>query len=292
MKHLAKYLLFVLAAACSPGVHENPAPPDSAVPDSAVPDSAVPDSAVPDSAVPDAAPDAPSGPPPETMALDMNDISLVVPEMFAGLFGKLSDPQFSGDLIPRALYARLATSHGDITSAFNDFVIFAIRFDLCDRVVPGPCPEGADGSLRLVFQPLLPFGNAADVGLHAFYPIPAADLASVINELRAIARLSRTPLLRSSPLGGSSGKSFAGVPRLKALVKQYAIADHLIRLTVMGQDTRSAEPRVVFRGLELHDGQMVDMTVATTDATEQDVALTDADPGYTVTPVSDVPAGF
>jgi hypothetical protein len=37
---------------------------------------------------------------------------------------------------------------------------------------------------------------------------------------------------------------------------------------------------------------MVDIKVATLDATEQAAELTDTDPSYTVTPVADVPAGF
>jgi hypothetical protein len=279
MKLLASYLLFVLTA-CGPGVHGNPgSPPDSAAP----------------------APDAPGAPgdaPLETQVLGMNDISMVLPETFLGggplgnngFFGDLNGIDHARDLVPRELYARLVISHHDIVNDFDDFGIFAIRFDLCDRQVPGPCPEAADGSLRLVFQPVVPLIGAADVGLHAFYTIPAAELGFVVNELRAIARLSHPQADAFGPLGGTANTF--GLPRLHALLDKYATSDRLIRLSVMGQDARSVAPRVVFRGLELHDGAMVDITVATVDATEQDAALTGAAPSYDVLPVADTPAGF
>lgn len=222
----------------------------------------------------------------------MNDISMILPTPFSGVFGKMNGIDGARDLIPRALYQRLVTAHQDVVGNFDDFMIFGIRFDLCNRVDLGPCPEGADGSLRLVFQPMMPRALAADMGLHAFYTIPAAELGFVVNELRAIARLSGTQQLLTGPFQDLHIPLFAGIPRLHALLERYAIADHLIQLTMMGQDARSTDPRVVFRGLELRDGQMVEMKVATLDATEQAAALTDTDPSYAVTPVADTPLGF
>jgi hypothetical protein len=241
--------------------------------------------------------DAPDTPPPsdaasETQALGMNDVSMILPTMFAGLYGKMNGIDGTGDLVPRDLYTRLVTSHGDVVRTFDDFLIFGIRFDLCNRVALGPCPQGADGSLRIVFQPMMPQAVAADAGLHAFYTIPAADLGFVVTELRAIARLTGTGPLLSSPLQDQHVSLLAGIPRLKALVAKYAVPQHLIQLTMMGQDSRSATPRVVFRGLELRGGQMVDIAIPTLTATEQAAALTDVDPSYTVTPVADAPAGF
>jgi len=228
----------------------------------------------------------------ETQALGLNDISMILPTTLEGLYGKMNGVDAARDLVPRDLYARLVTSHGDVVAQFDDFLIFAIRFDLCNRVDLGPCPEGADGSLRIVFQPVLPQAIAADAGLHAFYTIPAADLKYVVNELRAIARLTGSDELRAGPLLEQHIHYFAGIPRLKALLDKYALADHLIQLTMMGQDARSATPRVVFRGVERRGGEMVDMKVATLDVTEQAAALSDTDPSYTVTPVADTPAGF
>ena len=270
MKLVATYPLFALMLACSPGVKSHPgSPPDSAIP-----------------------PDAPADSSQETQALGMNDVSIVDPAMFVPI-GKMNGLDGARDLISRSLYARLTTAHHDLVYDFDDFFLFSIRFDLCDRAAPGPCPDGADGSLRLVFQPLLGSRGAVDVGLHAFYTIPAADLGHVVNELRAIARLRGTQSELHGPLSGRSiGFPEASLPRIYALLDQYAVSERLIRLSAMGQDVRSTSPRVVFRGLELRNGEMVDITVATLDVSEQVAALTSPGPSYDVTPVADSPAGF
>jgi hypothetical protein len=267
MKVLGMFLLFAITAACGPGVHSNP----------------VADGAVADDESPP--PDAPL----ETQELGMNNVSMVLATYVTGAFGRMDGIDTRRDLVPRDLYTRVATSHHDIAFDYSAFILLAIRFDLCDRLVPGPCPEGADGSLRLVFQPLVPIASAADAGVHAFYTIPAAELGFVVNELRAIARLSGG----AGPLKGT-GVGMIGEhrQRLIGLVERYARTDRLIRLSVMGQDVRSAEPRVVFRGVELRDGAMVDMTVATLQTTQQEASLTGADSTYNVTPVADQPAGL
>lgn len=227
----------------------------------------------------------------ETQPLGMNDVSMILPTLRAFEFGKMSGGG-AVDRIPRALYDRLVTAHGDINANYDDFQIFAIRFDLCNRVVVGPCPDGADGSLRVVFQPMMPQAIAGDMGLHAFYTIPAADLGFVVNELRAIARLSGTGAILTSPLKDLHVMMFDGIPRLKALLDKYAVPDHLIQLTMMGQDSRTTNPRVIFRGLELKAGQFTDIVIAGINATEQVVELKDTDPSYTITPVADTPTGF
>lgn len=267
MKHLFAHLL-VVSVGCGTGVHSNPGmPPDGQPPGDA---------------------------PPETQRLGMNDISFVAATIDPLPERKLTGISAPRDLVPRDLYARLATSHGDIINDFEDFMMFGIRFDLCDRVATGPCPEGADGSLRVVFQPrnMQGFVVAEDVGLHAFYSIPAAELGFVVNELRAIARLNDVVnvvnLGLSEPLSGTG----EGIQRMDALLETYVNPDRLIRLALMGQDARSSTPHVVFRGLELHDGQWTDLRVAGLDATQQDAILTDTDPSYAVTPVADSPAGF
>jgi hypothetical protein len=234
--------------------------------------------------------DANGGDAAATQRLGMNDVSMILPTTFAGLFGKMTGIDTARDLIPRALYDRLVTAHGDITANYDDFMIFGIRFDLCNRVAVGPCPEGADGSLRVVFQPMMPQAIAADVGLHAFYTIPVVDVPFVVGELRAIAQLSNsgpTGSLRDAHL-----PALAGIPRLKALVNTFAVPENLIQLTMMGQDSRTVNPRVIFRGLELKAGQFDDIMIATLGATEQVVELNGTDPSYTVTPVADMPTGF
>lgn len=266
--------LVVVSVGCGTGGHGNPVPPDGGI---------------------DGGPilDGPPGDAPlETQPLGMSDISIVAPTLGPDTSLRMTGIAGTRDLVPRTLYARLATSHGDIVNDFEDFMIFGIRFDLCDRVATGPCPEAADGSLRLVFQPTLAQVVAADVGVHAFYTIPAAELGFVINELRAIARLNGTGPMVGGPLTEFHNSSIAGVQRLHALLDKYTTTDRLIRLALMGQDARSSTPHVVFRGIELHDGQWNDIAVASLDATQQDAALTDTDPSYAVTPVADRPENF
>jgi hypothetical protein len=273
MKALGMYLLFVIATACGPGVHSNPVPDGG-----------------PGDDEPRKEPDGGSGEAPgEIKKLGMSDVSMILSRIRAFEFGRIDGIDGARDLVPRDLYNRVATAHRDLAYNFGDFIIFAVRFDLCDRVVPGPCPEGVDGSLRLVFQPLIPPLEAADAGLHAFYAIPAAELGYMVSELRAIARIAPTSPIE--PLGEES-QLLTAFQRLRALLDRYARADKLIRLSAMGQDLRSPQPRVVFRGVELRDGAMVDMIVATTEATEQVAALTGSGSTYEVTPLVDQPAGF
>jgi hypothetical protein len=263
MKALGTVLLFVITTACGPGVHSNPVPDGGA---------------------------GPIEPPGKASELGMSDVSMVLATYTTGAFGRMNGFDTARDLVPRDLYNRVATSHHDISYDYSEFILLAIRFDLCDRVAPGPCPEEADGSLRLVFQPLTLIAGAADAGVHAFYAIPAAELGFVVSELRAIARLNPVHLGPLRQVGiGMVGELRE---RLIGLVDRYARADRIIRVSAMGQDVRSAEPRVVFRGVELRDGQMVDMTVATLEATQQEAALTGADSTYNVTPVTDQPAGL
>ena len=130
--------------------------------------------------------------PTESQPLGLNDVSILVPRPADGgtTLVRMSD---GGGLVPHAVFDRLVTQPGDVIDAYEDFHLVAIRFDLCDRVVAGPCPD-EDGRLRLVFQPLRgsPL-EANDVGLHAFYPIPEAELGGVIDELRALAAIAQTP---------------------------------------------------------------------------------------------------
>jgi hypothetical protein len=220
----------------------------------------------------------------------MSDISMFFPfpEGYV-IIARINDNRGT-DFVPRDLFARLTTSHGDLINDFEDYQIFALRFDVCDRAAPGPCPIGADGSLRVVFQPMtFNAGAATDAGIHAFYRIPAAEMSAAVNQLRLIARVS-PPHSATDPLADRGlGNEHQAILDLLA---SYARVDRLIRLSAMGQDARVTDLRIVFRGLELHDGQMVDITIPDISATEQVVTMADVDPSYGVTPVADRPAGF
>src|ERR1700704_1245594 len=167
--------LFAFVSGCGPGGRSTPGtpPPHSPSPVDASPDS----------------------PPLETTPLGMNDLSMFLPQpnareqpVVAAMDDLLTPDGSHVALVPLALFSRLVTDHHDIMYDYVDFQVFAIRFDLCDRLTPVPCPEGADGSLRLVFQAIARSNiGLADLGVHAFYSIPPAEIPAAINQLRFIA---------------------------------------------------------------------------------------------------------
>lgn len=233
------------------------------------------------------------GPP---RALGMNDVTILLASDPSSLSGVATLNNNRGaDFLSRDLFSRLVSLHGDIAFAFEVFHLAALRFDLCDRVAPGPCPEGAEGSLRLVFQPWVPGTSEPSdaAGLHAFYRIPAPEVRAVITDLREIAQVygindSIAPLGFYSDYSDDSPASRT----FRNLLARYAVADQLIRLHVMARDSRSPTLRVVFRGAELHDGHFVDLVIPTLDVTEQVITIDELAPEYDVTPVADAPAGF
>jgi hypothetical protein len=240
--------------------------------------------------------------PHESHALGLNDVSMLfeLPEdWIAGttVARMTGVPGYTGELVPRDAFAHLVTTPGDVGFAYERFHLVAMRFDVCDRTQPGPCPLGVDGQLRLVFQPMTDNPTkAVDVALHAFYPVPAADIGPVVDELRALARLRG--FQTASPLAVDDAVTSTSPPtsyrtRLRALIAKYAVADHLTRLTMFAQQQNQPAFTWVFRGIEISGGAITDLTIPTLSATHQDVAVADEQPpGYTVMPLSNTPSGF
>jgi hypothetical protein len=199
-----------------------------------------------------------------------------------------------GDLIPRDLFSRLVVTPGDVIDKYEDFHLVAIRFDLCDRKTPGNCPVGEDGMLRLVFQPMFLESSsvdAQDVALHAFYPIPAAELATVINELRELARITFPIDGRLSVTNGLESVEYT--MKLRLIVLRYAKPERLKRLTLFAQNIMTASFNWAFRGVELDaGGTFVDIVIPTVMQTQQRAILVGMDTTYDTTPLADVPAGF
>ena len=114
-------------------------------------------------------------------------------------------------MVPRALFDRLARSEDGLGSSpilnaatYERLHLVAVRFDLCDRHLPGPCPEAEDARMRLVFQPLsqsVVTGDvtADDAGFHAFYAIRKDEIAGAIASLRDARE--RGPRADRSPSG-------------------------------------------------------------------------------------------
>ena len=238
-------------------------------------------------------------------ALGMNDVSILMPlptdatvPVLTGLFDQavpLADPIW---------FDAMVFTRGDLGSKehdyFNDhsFHVVAVRVDLCDRVAATPCPDGVDGRLRLVAQPIVVSSTGSikvlDIGVHLFYPIPAADLADVIDELRELAAIQATP---DGPLHVSlaaAAGSAEYLTRLRALVLRYATAANLVRFTANGQKATSVGNSWLFRQLDRStDGINYDMAlIPNANAYEQDALLQGGDTSYVSDQVTDTPHGF
>src|SRR5262245_5242823 len=105
--------------------------------------------------------------------LGMNDVSLLLP-----LPADPAQPTLASidGIVPQNLVASLVFANdiapkNGLPIAYGDFQIVAVRFDVCDRAGAGPCPDDADGRLRLVLQPMYTAADgtfAHDIALHAF----------------------------------------------------------------------------------------------------------------------------
>ena len=243
--------------------------------------------------------------PTESRPLGLDDLSILLP-LPANPAGpptvaRMTGFPGGGDLVSRAAFARLVTDPGDVHEAYDDFHLVAIRFDLCDRAVAGPCAAGADGQLRLVFQPVhfadgTSVPEADDMALHASYPIPATDLAAVVDELRALARIQGLPItspLMVNPTLASTGSTGEYASRLSTLVARYARADRMVRLTLFAQDANTSNFDWVFRGVQAYLGSFRDLDIATVGATQQRAIFIEwpAPASYDVAPVGNTPAG-
>ncbi|MEW6435463.1 MAG: hypothetical protein AB1730_28535 [Myxococcota bacterium] len=226
--------------------------------------------------------------PVESRPLGLNDVTVLLPLESVDAGTPLPGPEA---LIRYDLFDRLTTTPGDVLTDFDRLRVVAIRFDVCDRAQPGPCPPGADGSLRLVLQPLLRDGHAEDVALHAFYPVPNAEVPELVDTLRALARLQDVPL--SSPLKVNTAWKVNAeyTEKLAALVARYAAPAKLLRLTLFGQLTTNAALIWVFRGVEKQGAGFVRIDIPDVRAQDQQVLLFGG-ASFTATPIADAPAGF
>ncbi|MEO7732659.1 MAG: hypothetical protein ABIY55_16945 [Kofleriaceae bacterium] len=233
--------------------------------------------------------------------LGMNDVSILLPlprDPRAPVLAAIA----SAGLVERGWFDALVTDHHDIAPrvagpiAFEDFQVVAVRFDLCERATVGVCPPDVDGRLRLVLQPMyLRAGATAahDVALHAFYPVPAVELAQVIDELRALARrqaLAPDAALTVSPAAAAGDAAY--LAQLRALVVRYARGARLARLTVIGQVADSAAFAWIFRGLERRGDAIVTLEIPGVAKPQQTLQLAGGDTVYQTAPVADAPAGF
>lgn len=278
-------LALVLLGGCESGVPSSP--PDLAVADASVDLRAPPDLV-----------------PPKTGLLGLNDVTVLIPLADPGTPALLmaSDKGSDGnELVSRATYDRLNNVPKRGPVVFLDDLypllqVVAVRFDLCDRTVPGPCAD-EDGRMRVIVQAQYDpkaIGNI-DLGLHAFFTIPKADFPALVTELRALSALQGLPdaaPLQPSPalLKAPSGEY---AMRLKALILKYGVQANLTRVTFVGARDGVRSASWTLRGIEKGAMGFADIQIPGIGSTVQDTTLGGATTAsFDVMPVADAPKGF
>ena len=226
--------------------------------------------------------------PTERRPLGLNDVTFLLPLPRADAGVALPA---GGTLVPRNLFDRLTTQPQDVLAELPRFRVVAARFDLCDRPRPGPCSNEADGVLRLVLQPVSPLTGAEDVALHAFYPVPRAEVYETIDTLRALARLQDVDPRSMLGVNRAFGPNPEFTTRFSALLARYARIERLFRLTLFGQLTRNAALIWVFRGLERRGEAFVRIEIPDVRELDQVTRLFSATEVLNA-PQADAPAGF
>lgn len=237
----------------------------------------------------DGGPDAAAWQPTHTHTLGLNDVTWLLP--LESLDASTPFPT-AAQLLPFASFSRLTSAEPRVDVNLSRLRVVALRFDVCDRGPPQPCEAGADGIFRVVLQPVLVDPPAVeDIALHAFFPVPRADVPQVVDTLRGLAALQDVPHARALQVNDAFVNNAEYRAQLGALVSRYASADRLVRLTLFGQETEHAAVVWVFRGEELQDGHLQPIVIPSLDAGAQEVLLFGGD-SFMPSPLADVPQGF
>ena len=230
--------------------------------------------------------------PTQTRLLGLNDVTFLLPLEPLDAGSPFPPPV---EVVPFASFARLTSAMPVVRTDQARLRVLGVRFDICDRALPVPCAEDADGVFRLVLQPVL-MGVPArveDVTFHAFFAVPRAEVPEVVDELRALAALQDVPRGAALQVNAALLTQPAYRQRLGALVGRYARGSRLHRLTLFGQESERAAIVWIFRGEERAGAGtgLGPITIPSVNETMQEVLLFGGD-SYQVTPLADVPAGF
>jgi hypothetical protein len=256
----------------------------------------------------DAGTDSPSPPieagDPKVRTLGLNDVTMLVPlpsDPSGVTLLRASDKGSDGtELVTKAMYDGLNNVPMRGLTLLEDVYpllqIVAVRFDLCDRIMPGTCPDD-NGRMRLVLQALRPMTQPVqtfDAGFHAFYTIPKSDFPGLVSELRAMAAIQNVPITTPLQANPALVKSTTGeyATHLKALVVKYGGQSNLTRVTFLAQPDMLSAIHWTFRGVEKNGGSFVDIQIPDINSTLQDATLGGAMSSFDVMPVTDTPKGF
>jgi hypothetical protein len=233
-----------------------------------------------------------------TGSLGMNDVSILAPLPSTPgdvVLYRASDVASDGQaFVPKSRHDQVLAIPNSVSAfidAYSDLQIVAVRVDLCDRVLPGPCPDTEDGRLRVVFQPITG-GSVFDHGLHAFYSIPRANLGDVVIQFRELASLRGTQLTDPLTVNSDVLSNDAYRTKLRSILYEYAGGSRLFRLTGMGQVATAAALRWIFAGIEKENGQFVDIVIPGTSGSTSSEVLLLGNKSYQLTPEADSPTGF
>ena len=234
--------------------------------------------------------------------LGMNDVTILapLPQPGAGPI-LLTGTDLAEDgtpFVPRSLFDRLVNDATTgqplptLDTAYALLQLVAVRFDLCDRHLPGACSDSEDALLRLVFQPISAQGSAADIGFHAFYAIHNDEIGAAIQALRLLAAQA-TPVdgvLRvSAALGGANREIYAA--KVRGLVKHYGGEARLVRLTMNARNLNAAAIVWLLRGIEKKGDVFADIPIVGSTEIFETVTMTGS-PGFDVRPSADTPVGL
>ncbi|HTR54914.1 MAG TPA: hypothetical protein VMJ10_29710 [Kofleriaceae bacterium] len=240
-----------------------------------------------------------------THALAMDDVSILLPlpaDPSTPVLASITGDGAPEPLVSNGLFAALVLDPGDIAPktgpeiTYEQMQVVAVRLDLCDRDVVGPCDAGADGRLRLVLQPMYTLSGATaaqDIAIHVFYAIPASELGRAISQLRGLAAIQNVD--PQSPLGVSPA-AMAGdadyLAALRAFVLQYAKQSNLVRITLIGQVAFAGAFEWNMRGYN-RDISYTPITIpGLYPADLQNALIAGGDITYLITPMADTPVGF
>lgn len=149
----------------------------------------------------------------------------------------------------------------------------AMRVDPCFPSLSLPADQ-CRRQVRLVFQMMHDIGerwSAVDVGVHAFYDLPAADFDRLARRLDALKKTIAAPRgtapLDVHPTLAKEGLEGTYAKGLFAIVLKEIGAARLVRLTMMALPQDQAEWS--FQGFDVKGGKLLPIGIAGTKTTEQ-----------------------
>jgi hypothetical protein len=213
-------------------------------------------------------------------AVQMNDVTIVMPlaktqtELDAYL--PATGAGAKGVLLPQAIYTAKFPDPGhggvggDVQMQYAKLRVVAVRFDPCfAQIGPITDPSSCQNQIRLVFQDLTLSGgstSAIDGAVHAFYSLDRAELTQAMREVidlrRASGQTRNMGPLAPHPLVVKQGIDGAFSQGLSKIILEHAGASNLVRFTHF--QSSNLQTVWTFNGFDLSaDGTATAMVIPT-----------------------------